>query len=151
MRVPLKIDDDVYVEKNTSTALKISILRRIFVLFHADPMDLVFYHVIRNRIRLPTKSLRSQKRYWTYALQSYRKQIVEMEASELQSEYVKYDEWLFWDRGFCVSCAQWDGARIDFYLGKGNTDENKKAFDYLKSRQDEIEDGIGDVLSWNRA
>lgn len=42
LRTPLKIDDDVYVEKNTSTTLKISILRRLFVLFRADPMDLVF-------------------------------------------------------------------------------------------------------------
>lgn len=40
---PTKIDEDVYVEKNTNTALKISILRRLFVLFHADPLDLVFY------------------------------------------------------------------------------------------------------------
>ena len=39
----LKIDDNVYVEANTSTAMKISILRRIFALYEADTMDLVFY------------------------------------------------------------------------------------------------------------
>lgn len=43
LRRALKIDDNVYVEKNTSTAMKISILRRIFALYEADPMDLVFY------------------------------------------------------------------------------------------------------------
>lgn len=40
---PLKIDNDIYIERNTSTALKISILRRLFVLYNAEPADLVFY------------------------------------------------------------------------------------------------------------
>ncbi|RRF95357.1 MAG: DUF4268 domain-containing protein [Lachnospiraceae bacterium] len=154
LRVPLKIDDDVYVEKNTSTALKISILRRIFVLFHADPMDLVFYlrdseqdkAADQNRFDL-------RRRYWTYALP------IIQEANRGNGSFRNCSpstsntmNGYFGIGGFCVSCAaNRDGARIDFYLGKGNTDENKKAFDYLKSRQDEIEDGIGDVLSWNRA
>lgn len=43
MRTPLQIDDNLYVEKNTSTMLKVSILRRLFGLFHKDPLDLVFY------------------------------------------------------------------------------------------------------------
>ena len=43
LRTPLKIDEGIYIEKNTSTALKISILRRLFVLYNADPTDLVFY------------------------------------------------------------------------------------------------------------
>lgn len=42
LRQPLKVDEDVYVEKNTNTTLKISILRKLFVLFDADPTDLVF-------------------------------------------------------------------------------------------------------------
>lgn len=43
LRSALKIDENLYIEKNTSTAVKISILRRIFALYKADPMDLVFY------------------------------------------------------------------------------------------------------------
>lgn len=43
LRSALKIDKNLYIEKNTSTAVKISILRRIFTLYKADPMDLVFY------------------------------------------------------------------------------------------------------------
>lgn len=43
LRSPLKIDNDIYIERNTSTALKISILRRLFVLYNAEPTDLVFY------------------------------------------------------------------------------------------------------------
>ena len=43
LRSPLKIDENIYIEKNTSTAYKMIILRRLFGLYHADPMDLVFY------------------------------------------------------------------------------------------------------------
>ena len=43
LRSPLKIDNDIYIERNTSTALKISILRRLFVLYNVEPTDLVFY------------------------------------------------------------------------------------------------------------
>lgn len=43
MRVPLKIDGGIYVEKNTSTAYKISLLRRLFARYEMNPEDLVFY------------------------------------------------------------------------------------------------------------
>lgn len=43
MRIPLKIDDGIYIEKNTSTAYKISLLRRLFAHYEMNPTDLVFY------------------------------------------------------------------------------------------------------------
>ena len=43
LRSALKIDENLFIEKNTSTALKMSILRRIFALYKVDPMDLVFF------------------------------------------------------------------------------------------------------------
>lgn len=43
LRSPLPIDENLYVETNSSTTLKVSILRRLFGLFHKDPTDLVFY------------------------------------------------------------------------------------------------------------
>ncbi len=43
LRVALKIDDDVFIEKNTSTVLKCTILRKIFALYDISPQDLVFY------------------------------------------------------------------------------------------------------------
>lgn len=43
VRIPLKIDDGIYIEKNTSTAYKISLLRRLFAHYEMNPADLVFY------------------------------------------------------------------------------------------------------------
>lgn len=43
VRIPLKIDDGIYIEKNTSTAYKISLLRRLFAHYEMNQADLVFY------------------------------------------------------------------------------------------------------------
>lgn len=43
LRTALKIDENLYIEKNINTTQKMTILRRIFVLYEADPTDLVFY------------------------------------------------------------------------------------------------------------
>lgn len=43
LRSALRVDDHIFMERNTSTVLKTSILRRLFALYEADPMDLVFY------------------------------------------------------------------------------------------------------------
>lgn len=154
LRMPLKIDEDVYAEKNTSTTMKISVLRRLFVLFHADPMDLVFYLRDSEQDKVADNNrFDLRRRYWTYALPiiqaanggngSFKK--CHPNTSNTMNGY-------FGIGGFHVSCvANRDGARIDFYLGKSSANENKAAFDYLKAHRDEIEDAVGDALSWNRA
>lgn len=154
LRTPLKIDDDVYVEKNTSTTLKISILRRLFVLFRADPMDLVFSLRDSDQDKAAGKNRYDlRKKYWAYALPIIQaanrgnrafRNCIPGTSNTINGH--------FGIGGFCVSCvANQDEARIDFILGKGNAEENKSVFDYLKAHQDEIEDAMGTPLSWNRA
>lgn len=48
LRNALKIDEDIYVERNTSTNTKLSMLRKFFKAFGADPEDLVFYLKAQN-------------------------------------------------------------------------------------------------------
>lgn len=154
LRVPLKIDENIYAEKNTSTTIKISVLRRLFVLFNADPMDLVFYLRDSGQDKAADVSRSDlRKRYWTYALP------IIQEANKSNGSFNKCHpntfnmmNGYFGIGGFYISCAaNQDGVRVDFYLGKSNRDENKAAFDFLKEYQEEIEDAIGESLSWNRA
>lgn len=49
LRSSLQIDDNLYIEKNTNTTQKMSILRRLFALYKVDPMDLIFYLKIQRR------------------------------------------------------------------------------------------------------
>lgn len=54
--------------------------------------------------------------------------------------------------GFKMICvANYDNARVDFYLGKNEPEKNKKAFDILLTHKDEIEENLGTKLLWDRA
>lgn len=69
LHMPLEIGDGLYAEKRTSTAVKISILRRLFTLFREDPTDLAFYlRDSEGEESADEKRYALRKRYWEYAL-----------------------------------------------------------------------------------
>ena len=154
LRSALKIDENIYVEKNTSTVMKVSILRRLFMLYDADPMDLVFYLKDEGSERSKeTDIYKKRKRYWTYALPVIRDQHkhrgtfnnVNPSISNAISGSIGIS-------GFCISCiANYDLARIDFYMGKSDAAKNKAAFDVLFAHKEEIEQELGIFLTWERA
>ena len=43
LRSPIKIDDGIFLEGNTSTSRKIDLLRKLFKVYNEDPEDLVMY------------------------------------------------------------------------------------------------------------
>lgn len=154
LRSALKIDDNIYMERNTSTALKMSILRRLFVLYDADPMDLVFYLKDAESEKIAEASrYEIRKRYWTYALPIIQKQHAHRGTfSNCNPTTSNTESGFFGISGFNISCiANYDYARIDFYLGKSDTAQNKAAFDLLRSHKDEIEEELGVSLTWERA
>lgn len=54
--------------------------------------------------------------------------------------------------GFSVVCAaNYDRARVDFFLGKREKEKNKEAFDILFQHKNEIEEKTGARLHWDRA
>lgn len=154
LRSSLKIDDNVYVEKNTSTTMKISILRRIFALYEADPMDLVFYlKDSESKITSDANRYDIRRRYWEYALPIIQAQHVHRGTySNCTPTTSNTASGFFGISGFNISCiANYDNARIDFYLGSSDTKKNKEAFDLLYSHKDDIEEELGVTLDWDRA
>lgn len=154
LRSALKIDDNVYLEKNTSTAMKISILRRIFALYEADPMDLVFYlKDSESKTTSDAGRYEIRRRYWEYALPLIQAQHVHRGTySNCTPTSSNTESGYFGISGFNISCiANYDNARIDFYLGSSDTKKNKEAFDLLYSHKDDIEEELGITLEWNRA
>lgn len=154
LRSALKIDENLYIEKNTSTALKMSILRRIFALYEADPMDLVFY-LKDSKMKKVSDAGRHEirRRYWEYALPIIQEQHVRRGTfSGCNPTTSNTESGFFGISGFCISCiANYDNARIDFYLGNGDTNKNKQAFDLLYKHKNEIESKLGIELAWDRA
>lgn len=154
LRSALKIDDHIYMEKNTSTAYKLSILRRLFALYGTDPMELVFFLKDLDSERAAEFSrFELRKRYWTFALPVIQKQ--HMHRGSFGNSNPTISNVLsgfFGMSGFSIQCiANYDGARIDFYLGSSDAAQNKAAFDLLYGHRDEIEQELGITLTWERA
>ena len=147
----LKVDEQVYVEKNTSTLMKLSILKKIFARFGADPMDLVFYlKGAETEKKTQAICYETRRRYWTYALPIIQAENAESgsfsknkpHTSNAQSTY-------FGIGGFELCCvANYDSANVSFYLGSSDLTKNKRAFDGLYARKAEIEKALGTELVW---
>lgn len=154
LRSALKIDAHIFIERNTSTMRKISILRRLLPLYGTDPMDLVFYLKDAESDKLAESSRHElRKRYWSYALPIIQKQHAHRgtfsrctpTSSNTVSGY-------FGISGFRISCvANYNFARIDLFLCKSDASQNKGAFDLLYRHKNEIEAAIGVSLVWARA
>lgn len=154
LRSALKVDENIFVERNTSTSLKMSVLRRLFVLYDADPMDLVFYlKDVENETAAEAGRYEIRKRYWTYALPIIQKRHAHRGTfSNCNPTTSNTESGFFGISGFNINCiANYNSARIDFYLGKSDTAQNKAAFDLLWSHKDEIEEELGISLIWERA
>lgn len=154
LRSAIKIDEDVYFEKGTSTAQKISILRRLFVLYDADPLDLVFFlRDTTSEKAANTDLFNLRKRYWTFALP------VIQDANSARGIYRNVhpstSNWIagfFGISGFSVNCvANFDQARVEFWMGSSDVKKNKKAFDILLKHKEEIDASVDIELWWNRA
>ena len=154
VREPLKIDSHIYVEKNTSTMMKISILRRLFHLYHKDLSDLVFYlRDAKQDEKAEYNRFLYRKKYWSYALPLLKEANAEngyFDNCNIPSQ-TNYVEGHFSVSGCSISCsASHYGARVRLYLGKSNSAENKRLFDAFKQRQSEIERTVGIPLEWER-
>ena len=155
LRGALEIDDGIFVERNTSTELKLSLMRRFFKCYGADTSDLVFFLRDENDTDEDISGTRYElrKRYWAYALEYIK--AAHGDNGSFRNVNPSKENWIngfFGIGGFCISCvANYDVARVELVLGNGNKDKNKKAFDYLYARKAEIEKGLGGVLlQWAR-
>ena len=73
LRGYIEIEHGIYVERNTSTWTKLSILKRLFALYHLDPANLVFYlrddDAGEDDEEISGTRYEIRKKFWTYALE----------------------------------------------------------------------------------
>ena len=154
LRHALEIDDGLYAEKNTSTELKLSLLRRLVKLYDVSPTDIVFYLRDENETaEIPVGSrYELRKRYWMYALPF----IKEAHGTDGPFCYVNPSKFnrvsgFFGIGGFCITCvANFDHAGVEIVLQHPDKDRNKAAFDMLYAHKAEIEKELGVSLWWSR-
>ena len=156
LRVALKIDEDLYVERNTSTNTKMAILRKIFRAYGIDPSLLTFYLRDTNDTQLnPDEEgtrFEVRRKYWTFAL-DYIKQAFGADGPFSKTNPGK-ENWLngfIGIGGFTICCiANHDKVEVQIYLGKSDKEKNKAAYDYLFTRRAEIESALHTPLTWQR-
>ena len=155
LRSAIKVDEDIYFEKGSSTALKLSILRRLFALYDLDPMDLVFYLRDAEGDKVADEGrYEIRKRYWTYALPMIQK--AHSHRGSFSNVTPGTSNWCsgyFGVGGFSISCvANYNEAWVALWMSSGDAAKNKRGFDILFEHKDEIEEQIGTTdLNWDRA
>lgn len=152
----VQIDEGIYVEKHTSTQMKLSLLRRFFKAYHVDPDDLVFYlrdaddptheNEIGTRYEL-------RRKYWAFALEHIHE--AHKDGGTFHNVHPAKDNWIsgfVGINGVHISCvANYDQARIDFCLDSSNKNLNKERYEMLFSHKAEIEEKMGVELEWMRS
>ena len=149
----VEIGDGIFVWTNTNTQSKLSVLKRIFKLYGADPSDLVFYLRDENGNAEDEAGTRNElrRRYWAFALEYIHEMHGDASFSNVHPSKENWISGFFGVSGFSLNCvANYDCARVEFWLGKADKAANKKAFDLLYSHKDEIETTLGISLKWNR-
>ena len=148
--------DNIFVERNTSTATKISMLKKFFKAYGANPEDLLFYLKDEtNSVKVEEAGTRYvlRRRYWAFAL-PYIQQAHGSHGSYSNSTSSK-ENWLsgfFGISGFNISCvANYDCARVEIVLFKPLKETNKEAFDFLFGHKEKIETALGTSLNWLRS
>ena len=155
LRGALEIDQNIYLERNTSTSTKLSVLKKFFKAYGQNPEELVFYLKDQNRdqeVEEAGTRYEIRRRYWAFALE----QIKSAHGSERSFQNVTTSK-QYWISGaigisgFSIACeAKMNRVAVELVLGKSNRDVNKSAFDYLFVRKDEIEATLGISLNWWR-
>lgn len=156
LRGPLQIEQGIYIERNTSTSTKISILRKFFKAYKANPEDLVFYLKDVNEDKTAGENgtvYELRRRYWAFALNYIRE--THGEQGCFRNVNPSRDNWIcgfFGIGGFNISCAaNYDLARVELVLAKSEKPQNKDAYDYIFARKQRIEAELGVSLNWQRS
>lgn len=155
LRGSSEVEEGLYIEKNTSTWMKVSILRRLFKLYNVDPTELVFYLRDETDEADPMDVSERQalrKRYWAYALDAIHE--IHTENGSFSNVNPSVQSWIsgyFGISGFSITCTTSTSfAGVEIYLGNANKDRNKEAFDYLFGFKNEIEAKLDTSLVWSR-
>lgn len=146
-----KIDEGIYALTGTSTMSKISLLKRIFPLFEEDPNNLVFYLDEADEGEDTGKARHTiRKKYWQYAMSSIRQATGTFTYSgDTTSNTVAGLTSLPGVQLLCI--ANYDSAKVKLYIDRKDKSENKRLFDFLFARKEEIETAYGGALTWDRS
>ena len=146
-----KIEEGLYVLTNTSTQSKINLLLKFFEKYHEDASNLV----LMTDDKQPDSSDVTdryiiRKKYWQSAIGAI--QDATGTFGNCGNTFNNTVYGATGRSGVYIGCvANFDSARIEFYIDTGDRNKNKAYFDLLMSHRSNIEAVFGTPLQWNRA
>lgn len=159
LRTALEIDTNIYVERNTSTSTKISMLRKFFKAYGTKEEDLVFYLKDTNDSDSAQEADARHElhhRYWAFALPHIQQAHDDGTGHGCFSGCsAAKGNWLsgsFGIGGFNLSCvANRNKAKVTLSLSHTEKERNKEAFDYLYRHKSEVEAVLNAPIDWQRS
>ena len=159
LRNAWEIEPGIFVERNTSTSTKISMLHKFFKAYGANEADLVFYLKDLNEDTTAQEAgtrYEIRRKYWAFALPYIQRAHDGGTGHGCFSGCTTSKEnWIsgyFGIGGFNISCiANYNQARVDLTLANFYKERNKKAFDTLFAHKDTIEEALGAPVEWLRS
>lgn len=156
LRSALQISDGIFVERNTSTNSKISMLRKFFKAFNVSTEDLIFYLREASQVESddePGSRFERRRRYWAFALPYIH--TAHEDDSSFSNVNPSKQNWIsgfMGISGVSINCvANENESRVEFYIGNASKEKNKAWFDVLYSHKAEIEAALGIPLEWVRS
>ena len=146
-----KIEEGLYVLTNTSTQSKINLLLKFFEKYHEDASNLVLM-TDDKQPDSPDVADRYviRKKYWHSAIEAI--QDATGTFGNCGNTFNNTVYGATGRSGVYIGCvANFDSARIEFYIDTGDRNKNKAYFDLLMSHRSNIEAVFGTPLQWNRA
>ena len=150
----IEIEPGIYIWSNTNTQYKLSLLRKFFTLYNADPDDLVFFmkDEVDEDAALVSSRFEIRRKYWAYALPIIKQ--AHADTGCFSGCIGSKDNWIsgyYGIRGCSILCvANYGLARIEFYISREDKNFSKTVFDYLYAHKNEIEQKLGVPLIWYR-
>lgn len=151
----IEITDNIYMWGNTSTAYKISLLRKFFSLYGIDEGELVFY--LKNDTESDEDDIagtrfETRRKYWSYALKFIRE--AHEDDGSFSNVTTSKENWIngfIGYSGIVLACmANQDSARVELHIGMSDKEKNKNVYDNLYESRTDIETQIGASLIWSR-
>ena len=155
LRGALEIEPGIYMERNTSTSVKLSMLRKLFKAFGQNPEDLTFYLKDQNDAKYADEAgtrYEQCRKYWSFALDYIKAS--NSENGLFQNRNTSKDSWISASigiSGFHISCnAKQKEAYVCLVLGNRERETNKSAYGYIETQKEDLENELGVQLDWNR-
>ena len=145
-----KIDHNVFVWARLDTQYKIAVLRKLFLLFGVEPIELVFF--LRRSSEATTSDegrYAIRRKYWAYALPIIRESAESFEnVNPTQGNFC--NGYLGISGVHLCVVANLDSARAELYIEMPDKRKNKELFDYLHDSRATIEGSAGREFVWER-